>query len=142
MRGVSGPESLAAVWAQARAGRIAQRLQRQAGQDVLAQDFVQIDLVMFIDDGLIVGRTVRQFDRKTGANIGHGHELLVERAVYPSDCVLQATRALENHPRMKVAMREDTLRGPRKSRMTGDRPLQMQLVGGIRERLTEIKIPR
>ena len=43
---MSRPESLAARLTQAWTGCVAQRLERQMGQDILPQDFVQVDLVV------------------------------------------------------------------------------------------------
>ena len=57
------PESLAAGLTQAWTGCVAQRLQRQMGQDILPQDFVQVDLMVLVDEVLVFFDVVRQWRR-------------------------------------------------------------------------------
>ena len=73
---------------------LAQRLQRQVGQDVLAQHLVQIDLVVLVDAAAVV-LVVGSVERHAGADVGAGQELFVERAATWACASFEAARALE-----------------------------------------------
>ncbi len=140
MRAMARAESLAAGCAQAWAAGRAQRSQWDIGEDILTQDLVEIDLVMFVDEGLVVLHDW-QFDRQSGADIGAGQELFVELALDVGDGLLEASRAFEAHGGVILGVGEDTFCGTQQAGAAFDGAKKMELTGRIGEGLEELELP-
>src|SRR5215471_8184329 len=139
VRAVARVEALAAGRAEAWTRSVAQRLKRQIGQDILAQDLIEIDLVVLVDEQRVfiaLGRLQGQ----PGADVGAGEEFFVELALDFSGGIFQAPRTFEEDVRRVLAVDQDALRRPGEMDMAMDRPVEVQLVARVGEGLGEVEV--